>query len=93
MEIYPSKLFIYIFQNFEAESINNLYKSPIPEQGGVNSLAVGMTNERGQAFDTLVVDGVRDNLFPENPHVAGFDLLAINIHRARDHGIPGTFIP
>ena len=50
----------------------------------------GMIEQRAEAFDTNVVSDVTESLFPNQ--TAGFlgsDLVARNIHRGRDHGLPG----
>jgi hypothetical protein len=53
---------------------------------GVDSLIFGLTSQEAQEVDNLVVDGVRNFLFPAG--TGGFDLAAVNIQRGRDVGLP-----
>ena len=57
-----------------------------------------MAINRGQSFDPFIVADVRNGLFNEGqdvpnnvftPGLDGLDLFAMNLERARDHGIPG----
>jgi hypothetical protein len=53
---------------------------------GADSIAVGLTTKQAQAVDNLVIDSVRNFLFPAR--TGGFDLAAVNIQRGRDVGLP-----
>lgn len=60
-------------------------------EGGVDPLLRGAVAFPAQEVDVLMVDEMRDNLFPQDAaspgRQTGFDLAAFNIQRARDHGI------
>ncbi|KAG8201538.1 hypothetical protein JTE90_011213 [Oedothorax gibbosus] len=59
-----------------------LYKS-----GSFDALTRGMTGQPAQAFDRNVSPKLTNQLF--NDSGPGLDLIALNIQRGRDHGIPG----
>ena len=48
----------------------------------------GMIHGKPWASDLHVVTDVKDSLF-KNVEEPGSDLIARNIHRGRDHGLPG----
>ena len=60
------------------------------KQGGLDPVLRGMIMVASQEVDTKAVDGVRNFLFGTN--TKGFDLVAINIQRGRDHGKSGYYI-
>ena len=50
----------------------------------------GMIEQGAEAFDINVVSDVTESLFPnQTSGFLGSDLVARNIHRGRDHGLPG----
>ncbi|MEA5535565.1 peroxidase family protein [Crocosphaera sp. XPORK-15E] len=57
------------------------------KQFGADSLLLGLASGNAQEVDTLIIDDVRNFLFGQ-PGMGGFDLVALNIQRGRDHGIP-----
>jgi peroxidase len=52
---------------------------------GIEPYLRGLARQKAEEIDGLVVDGVR-NFAP--PHGGGFDLVALNVQRGRDHGLP-----
>jgi peroxidase len=57
------------------------------EQEGIDSILRGLTRQRCQELDPLLVDPLRNFLFGP-PGAGGLDLVAVNIQRGRDHGMP-----
>ena len=49
---------------------------------------MGMANQTAPEFDLAVSDSIRNTLFTNRQHRPE-DLIARNIQRGRDHGIPG----
>jgi len=49
----------------------------------------GMAEEQAMAWDENFIADVRDHLFEPNAVEGGLDLVALNIQRGRDHGLPG----
>ena len=57
------------------------------EEGGIDPILRGLAAQTCQAVDPFVVDDLRNFLFGP-PGSGGFDLVALNIQRGRDHGLP-----
>lgn len=57
-------------------------------QGGIEPFIRGVMKRRAQEVDTLVVPALRNFLFSNVPQETGFDLIAMNIQRGRDHALP-----
>lgn len=55
---------------------------------GVEPFLRGAMYNRAQEVDLLVHDSLRNFLFKEIPAEKGFDLIAFNLQRGRDHAIP-----
>jgi len=55
-------------------------------EGGVDPVVAGSLAGFAQEVDTRAVDEIRNLLFATNTQ--GFDLLAFNVQRGRDHGLP-----
>ncbi|MCW8138077.1 MAG: HYR domain-containing protein, partial [Planctomycetota bacterium] len=59
----------------------------LTEGGGLDALLRGAARQPCQELDPLVVDGVRTYLFAP-PGQGGLDLVALDLQRGRDHGLP-----
>jgi len=60
-------------------------KSP----GEVDGLVRGLTRESSMGWDGRFVDDLRNHLFETRKGRGGLDLVAVNVQRGRDHGLPG----
>ncbi|KAL1448492.1 hypothetical protein MTO96_044049, partial [Rhipicephalus appendiculatus] len=71
--------------------LRNLLRQPfiVYQPGKLDELAGGLINTPAQTYDPFVTQEVTNHLFqnPEEPF--GKDLIAINLQRAREHGVPG----
>jgi hypothetical protein len=56
--------------------------------GGIEPFLRGAAHQHANAFDSFIVDDVR-NFLVNDPQPGSFDLAALNIQRGRDHGLPG----
>ena len=56
----------------------------------IDSLMAGMTQEGSENYDSFFSDTIREHLFSDGNMTQGMDLIALNIQRGREHGIPGT---
>ena len=57
-------------------------------QQGADDILLGLSYQQSNDADHRIIDGVRNNLFGP-PGNGGQDLVAINLQRGRDLGIPG----
>lgn len=55
---------------------------------GIEPFLRGAIDSRAQEIDTKVVDTLRNFLFTGVPEEGGFDLIALNLQRGRDHALP-----
>lgn len=55
---------------------------------GMEPFLRGAIDSRAQEIDTMVVDALRNFLFTDVPEEGGFDLVALNLQRGRDHALP-----
>ncbi|XP_070182293.1 chorion peroxidase-like, partial [Littorina saxatilis] len=74
--------------------LRDLFFKPFMVRDNVENIVEGMAtgidhDTRSQMPDAFIVEEVTDHLFETEEGVGkGFDLIALNIQRARDHGIP-----
>lgn len=70
-------------------ALQDAFFSPqrITDEGGIAPLLRGLAHQVCQQVDLYVIDDVRNFLFGP-PGAGGFDLVALNIQRGRDHGLP-----
>lgn len=64
----------------------------LEEEGGIDPVLRGAATFPSQEIDLLMVDEMRNNLFPQDGasvhgRNTGFDLASFNIQRGRDHGL------
>lgn len=55
---------------------------------GISPFLRGALFHRAQEVDLLVHNSLRNFLFKNVPHEKGFDLVALNLQRGRDHALP-----
>lgn len=67
--------------------LKDAFFDPRPiSQLGIDPVLKYLASDRAQEIDTKAVDDVRNFLFGQ-PGQGGFDLVALNIQRGRDHGL------
>ena len=68
---------------------DNFFNSSIYE-AQMEAIIRGMVEQKAKKFGVNVVSDVSESLFANTPNgFPGSDLIARNIHRGRDHGLPG----
>lgn len=57
-------------------------------ENGIDDFLRGIIYNRAQEVDPFVNDALRQFLFKNIPQEIGFDLIALNLQRSRDHNLP-----
>nr|WP_146406984.1 peroxidase family protein [Allorhodopirellula heiligendammensis] len=70
----------------EIELKDAFFNASLLEETGIDSILKYDSSSQSQEIDLEVVDGLRNFLFGP-PGAGGFDLVALNIQRGRDHGL------
>ncbi|KAI1286963.1 Chorion peroxidase [Halotydeus destructor] len=75
----------------ESRSLSSLLNNPekLFEKGGLDQLVRNMVQQPMQNQDRYVTSEVTNHLFRTSDKGYGLDLLAIDVQRGRDHGLPG----
>ena len=55
----------------------------------VDAFMIGFAGDKAERFDSYFSHTFREELFAGGKGKAGFDLVALNIQRAREHGLSG----
>ena len=81
----PAMLIDHGNRTIDSIDMKDTFFSPskMEQVGGIDAFLRGMVNNVCQEVDPFVIPAMRNKLFNNQ-----FDLVAINIERARDHGIP-----
>jgi len=75
----------------EELQMSETFFSPATMKGAgfMDGLVRGMAQQGSQLWDSSFVEDIRNHLFESSPGRGGLDLVAVNIQRGRDHGLPG----
>ena len=74
-----------------SQKLSELLQQPydLYRAGWADQYLGGLLNQVAQAMDHAVTQEVTNHLFEEPGKKFGMDLAAINMHRGREHGVPG----
>jgi hypothetical protein len=75
--------------SFGAVDLRDAFFAPsiLKDEGGIEPFFRGLAAQEHQFVDPMIMDDIRNMLFGP-PGAGGLDLLAINIQRARERGVP-----
>jgi len=75
----------------ETIEIHNHFNEPfdILEDNRLDRILKSLAQMTVQSYDSFITSEVTNRLFQPRNESYGMDLIALNIQRARDHGIPG----
>lgn len=70
--------------------LRDFFNNPhlLRQSGFIDLLNKGLLTQPIQRFDNFVTTELRDHLFQVRGQTGGMDLIALNIQRGRDHGLP-----
>lgn len=68
---------------------DNYFNPHVLKDGEIDNILRGMTASNAARTDPFIADDVRNHLYRRREDGFGSDLIAFNIARAREHGIPG----
>ena len=73
-------------------SLSDVFFNPalIYKPGVLDKVLVGLATQARQKFDNLFSEQVTNHLFQQKNSSFGMDLVALNLQRGRDHGLPGN---
>ncbi|XP_063244152.1 peroxidase-like [Bacillus rossius redtenbacheri] len=74
----------------ESQRLSEVLKRPynLYKPGWYDQYVMGLVNQVSQAMDDFVTQEVTNHLFQQPLQQFGMDLAAINVQRAREHGVP-----
>ncbi|KPM07265.1 peroxinectin-like protein 6 [Sarcoptes scabiei] len=77
-------------QDYREYEMHKIFNNPshIYGNGALDDLIRGVLFHKSERFDSIFTEDIKNLLFAQQNQRFGLDLMAINIQRGRDHGIP-----
>ncbi|KAK4336729.1 hypothetical protein RND71_043630 [Anisodus tanguticus] len=72
---------------------DNYFNPHVLKEGDLDNILRGMTASSAARSDPFIADDVRNHLYKKRDEGFGSDLIAFNIQRGRDHGMPDSYMP